>query len=404
MTDSRIERKEYLDKLIAFRDKNIIKVITGVRRCGKSVLLELFQNYLLKQGVSEEQIVAINLEDYDFYELREPAKLHSYIKERLNKDKLTYIFIDEVQHCEDFPRVVDSLYLKKNVDIYLTGSNANLLSSEIATLLSGRYVEIMMLPLSFKEYVSSTGDTKELSRKYLEYIENSSFPYTLDLKGQPKEITLYLEGLYNTIVVKDISQRKKFPDTMMLESIARFVFDNIGNPMSTKKIADTMTSFGRKIDVKTVEKYVRALMESFIVYQAKRYNIKGKQYLKTLEKYYVVDIGLRYMLLGSRSTDVGHILENVIYLELLRRGYDVYVGKIDDLEVDFVAQDQKKTIYYQVAATVRDENTLKRELIPLQKISDHYPKVILTLDDDPEADYDGIRRVNALDWLMGTTE
>lgn len=404
MTDSRIERKEYLDKLIAFRDKSIIKVITGVRRCGKSVLLELFQDYLLKQGVSEEQIVAINLEDYDFYELREPAKLHSYIKERLNKDKMTYIFIDEVQHCEDFPRVVDSLYLKKNVDIYLTGSNANLLSSEIATLLSGRYVEIMMLPLSFKEYVSSTGDTKELSRKYLEYIENSSFPYTLDLKGQPKEIRDYLEGLYNTIVVKDISQRKKFPDTMMLESIARFVFDNIGNPMSTKKIADTMTSFGRKIDVKTVEKYVRALMESFIVYQAKRYNIKGKQYLKTLEKYYVVDIGLRYMLLGSRSTDVGHILENVIYLELLRRGYDVYVGKIDDLEVDFVAQDQKKTIYYQVAATVRDENTLKRELTPLQKINNHYPKVILTLDDDPEADYDGIRRINALDWLMGITE
>lgn len=404
MADGRIERKEYLDKLIAFKDKNIIKVITGVRRCGKSVLLELFQDYLLKQGISEEQIVAINLEDYDFYELREPAKLHSYIKERLNKNKMTYIFIDEVQHCEDFPRVVDSLYLKKDVDIYLTGSNANLLSSEIATLLSGRYVEIMMLPLSFKEYVSSTGDTKELSRKYLEYIENSSFPYTLDLKGQPKEITLYLEGLYNTIVVKDISQRNKFPDTMMLESIARFVFDNIGNPMSTKKIADTMTSFGRKIDVKTVEKYVRALMESFIVYQAKRYNIKGKQYLKTLEKYYVVDIGLRYMLLGSRSTDVGHILENVIYLELLRRGYDVYVGKIDDLEVDFVAQDQKKTTYYQVAATVRDENTLKRELTPLQKISDHYPKVILTLDDDPEADYDGIRRINALDWLIGATE
>lgn len=404
MTDNRIERKEYLDKLVAFKDKRIIKVITGVRRCGKSVLLEIFQDYLLKQGVAEEQIVAINLEDYDFYELREPSKLHSYIKERLNKDKMTYIFIDEVQHCDDFPRVIDSLYLKKNVDIYLTGSNANLLSSEIATLLSGRYVEIMMLPLSFKEYVSSTGDAKELSRKYLEYIENSSFPYVLDLKGQPKEIKDYLEGLYNTIVVKDISQRHKFPDTMVLESIARFVFDNIGNPMSTKKISDTMTSFGRKTDVKTVEKYVRALMESFIVYQAKRYNIKGKQYLKTLEKYYVVDIGLRYILLGSRSTDVGHILENVIYLELLRRGYDVYVGKVDDLEVDFVAQDRKKTTYYQVAATVRDENTLMRELTPLQKINDHYPKVILTLDDDPEADYDGIRRINALDWLIGINE
>ena len=404
MMNGIIERKEYLDKLIAFKDKSIIKVITGVRRCGKSVLLELFQDYLMKQGISEEQIVAINLEDYDFNELREPAKLHSYIKERLNKDKMTYIFIDEVQHCEDFPRVVDSLYLKKNVDIYLTGSNANLLSSEIATLLSGRYVEIMMLPLSFKEYVLSTGDTKELSRKYLEYIENSSFPYAVNLKGQPKEIRDYLEGLYNTIVVKDISQRNKFPDTMMLESIARFVFDNIGNPMSTKKIADTMTSYGRKIDVKTVERYVKALMESFVVYQAKRYNIKGKQYLKTLEKYYVVDIGMRYMLLGSRSTDVGHILENVVYLELIRRGYDVYVGKIDDLEVDFIAQDQKKTIYYQVAATVRDENTLKRELVPLQKVNNHYPKVILTLDDDPEADYEGIRRINALDWMMGTTE
>lgn len=404
MMNGIIERKEYLDKLIAFKDKSIIKVITGVRRCGKSILLELFQDYLMKQGISEEQIVAINLEDYDFNELREPAKLHSYIKERLNKDKMTYIFIDEVQHCEDFPRVVDSLYLKKNVDIYLTGSNANLLSSEIATLLSGRYVEIMMLPLSFKEYVLSTEDTKELSRKYLEYIENSSFPYAINLKGQPKEIRDYLEGLYNTIVVKDISQRNKFPDTMMLESITRFVFDNIGNPMSTKKIADTMTSYGRKIDVKTVERYVKALMESFVVYQAKRYNIKGKQYLKTLEKYYVVDIGMRYMLLGSRSTDVGHILENVVYLELIRRGYDVYVGKIDDLEVDFVAQDQKKTIYYQVAATVRDENTLKRELVPLQKVNNHYPKVILTLDDDPEADYEGIRRINALDWLMGTTE
>ncbi len=399
-----INRKDYLDKLIAFKDKNIIKIITGVRRCGKSVLLELFRDYLLKQSVSEEQIIAVNLEDYDFYELRDPAKLYSYIKERLNDDKMTYIFIDEVQHCKDFPRVVDSLYLKKNVDIYLTGSNANLLSSEIATLLSGRYVEIMMLPLSFSEYVSGTGDITELSRKYAEYIEYSSFPYVLELKGQPREIRDYLEGLYNTIVVKDISQRNKFTDTLMLESLTRFVFDNIGNPLSAKKIADTMTSYGRKTDVKTVEKYMKALTDSFIVYQSKRYDIKGKQYLKTLEKYYVVDIGLRYMLLGSSSTDVGHILENVVYLELLRRGFDVYVGKIDNVEVDFVACGQKKTVYYQVAATVRDENTLKRELTPLQKINNHYQKIILTLDDDPEADYDGIRRINALDWLMGTAE
>lgn len=317
---------------------------------------------------------------------------------------MTYVFLDEIQHCEEFPAVVDSLYIRKGVDLYITGSNANMLSSEIATLISGRYVEVSMLPLSFKEYVLSTGSSNELARKYIAYLENSSFPYALALAGQPKEIRDYLDGIYNTIVVKDIAKRNKIPDTMMLESVLRFVFDNIGVKLSTKKIADTMTSEGRKIDVKTVEKYMKALMESFIVYQAKRYNVKGKQHLKTLEKYYAVDIGLRYMILGSRSTDVGHILENVIYLELRRRGYEVFVGKVDDLEVDFVAMEQKKPTYYQVAASVRDERTLQRELAPLQKITDHYPKVILTLDDDPEADYDGIRRINALDWLMGTVQ
>lgn len=395
-----INRQEYLEKLIALRDKQLIKVITGIRRCGKSTLMEIFQNYLKSNGVSDENIISINFEDYDNYDLREPSKLYSYIKEKLSDREMNYIFLDEIQHVEDFPRIVDSLYIKKNVDVYITGSNAYMLSSEIATLLSGRYVEIKMLPLSFKEYVESTGDTKELSRKYADYIENSSFPYTLELRDTPKELYNYLEGIYNSIVVKDIANRKKITDTMMLESIARFLFDNIGNPMSTKRIADTMTSMGRKIDVKTVEKYVSALTESFVMYQAKRYNVKGKQYLKTLEKYYAVDIGLRYMLLGTRSTDVGHILENVVYLELIRRGYDVYVGKIDDLEVDFVAMDKKQIAYVQVAATVRDENTLQRELLPLQKISDNYPKVILTLDDDPDADYDGIRRINVLDWFI----
>lgn len=399
-----IQREQYLSKLVAFRDKQIIKVVTGVRRCGKSTLMEIYQDYLKNNGVSDEQIIAINLEDFDFYELRDKAKLHAYIKERLVQDRQTYIFIDEVQQCEEFPIVIDSLYIKKNVDIYLTGSNAYMLSSKIATLLSGRYVEISMLPLSFKEYVTSTGDISDLSRKYNEYLESSSFPYVLELKGQSKEIKDYLEAVYNTIVVKDIASRKKIVDPMMLESVTRFVFDNIGSKLSTKKIADTMTSNGRKIDVKTVEKYLNGLMESFIIYQAKRYNVKGKQYLKTLEKYYVVDIGLRYMLLGSRAIDVGHILENVVYLELLRRGYDVYVGKVDELEVDFVAMDQKRITYIQVAASVRDERTLARELASLQKIADHYPKMILTLDDDPEADYEGIRRINALDWLMGLVD
>ncbi len=401
---NKIQRTEYLNKLIAFRDKKIIKVITGVRRCGKSTLMQIYQDYLRNNGVEENCIVSVNLEDYDYYELRQPKNLHSYIKERLVSGKMTYIFLDEIQRCESFPEVVDSLFIKDNVDLYITGSNAYMLSSEIATLISGRYVEISMLPLSFKEYVLSTGSSAELSRKYAEYLENSSFPYALELKGQPKEIKDYLDGIYNTIVVKDVASRKRFPDTMMLESVARFIFDNIGNPLSTKKIADTMTSYGRKIDVKTVEKYLNALMESFIVYQAKRYNISGKQYLKTLEKYYVVDIGMRYMLLGSRSTDIGHILENVVYLELLRRGYQVYVGKVDEFEVDFVAMESKRIIYFQVAATVRDESTLRRELAPLEKINDHYQKFILTLDDDPEADYNGIRRINVLDWLMGNVE
>lgn len=400
----RIERKEYLEKLIAFRDKQVIKIITGVRRCGKSTLMELFQDYLKSQGVLEEQIVAVNLEDYDFYELRNPKKLHTYIKERLVQGKMTYIFLDEIQHCEEFPEVVDSLHIKKDVDIYLTGSNAKMLSSEIATLISGRYVEISMLPLSFKEYVLSTGSTSELARKYTAYVETSSFPYAIQLAKQPKELRDYLDGIYNTIVVKDIAQRNKIPDPMMLESVLRFIFDNIGNQLSTKKIADTMTSNGRKIDVKTVEKYLKALMESYIVYQAKRYNVKGKQHLKTLEKYYAVDIGLRYLLLGTSSSDVGHILENIVFLELLRRGNEVFIGKIDDLEVDFVAMDGKQTTYYQVAASVRDEKTLARELASLEKISDHYPKIVLTLDEDPQADYNGIRRINALDWLMGTVK
>lgn len=400
----RIERSEYLMKLISWKDKQLIKVVTGVRRCGKSTIMEIFQDYLRTHGVAENQIVLVNLEDFDFYELRDPKKLYDYIKERLIPNKMTYIFLDEVQHCQEFPRVVDSLYIKKNVDLYITGSNAHMLSSEIATLISGRYVEISMLPLSFREYVESTRDTKDLPGKYRRYLETSSFPYALELADQPNELRAYLEGIYNTIVVKDISLRNRIPDAMMLESITRFVFDSIGSPLSTKKIADTMTSAGRKIDVKTVEKYLKALMDSFVIYQAKRYNIKGKQYLKTLEKYYVVDIGMRTMLLGSRAMDVGHVLENVIYLELLRRGYEVYVGKVDDLGVDFVAMDQKRTIYYQVAASVRDENTLRRELTPLQKIPDHYQKVILTLDEDPEADYDGIRRINALDWLVGLTD
>ena len=399
-----IQRREYLNKLIAFKDKQIIKVITGIRRCGKSMLMEIYQDWLCNHGVASEQIVSINFEDMDYEELTDYKKLYQFLKSKLLSDRTTYIFLDEIQHVENFPKVVDSLYIKKNVDIYITGSNAYMLSSEIATLISGRYVQIEMLPFSFKEYMESTGSMEDRGVKYTEYLSNSSFPYALELKGHPAEIRDYLEGIYNTIVVKDIITRKRITDPMMLRSVLRFIFDSIGSPISSKKIADTMTSGGRKVDQKTVERYLDALTEIYIIYPAKRYNIKGKQYLKSLAKYYVVDIGLRFMLLGSRQADMGHILENVVYLELLRRGYEVYVGKVDNLEVDFVAQNEKGTTYYQVALSVRDEKTLDRELRPLQAIRDHYPKVILTMDDDPEAQYDGIRRINARDWLLGLTD
>ena len=399
-----IQREEYLNKLIALKDKKIIKVVTGVRRCGKSKLLEMYRKWLLEQGVEEERIVSINFENLDFEDLTDYKKLHTYLKEHLLKDNMTYIFLDEIQNVEQFPKVVDSLYIKDNVDIYITGSNAHMLSSEIATLLSGRYIQIEMLPLSFKEYMISTGSMNDRGIKYVDYLQNSSFPYTLELEGQSDEIRSYLEGLYNTIVVKDIINHSKISEPMMLKSILKFIFDNIGNPLSSKKIADTMTSSGRRIDTRTVEKYLDALTESYIIYQAKRYNIKGKQYLKTLEKYYVVDIGLRLMLFGSKQIDAGRILENIVYLELLRRGYDVYVGKVDEFEVDFVAQNGKGTTYFQVALSVRDEKTLERELRSLRAIKDHYPKILLTMDDDPEVHYDGIRRINARDWLLGLEE
>ena len=275
-----------------------------------------------------------------------------------------------------------------------------MLSSEIATVLSGRYVSLKMLPLSFAEFHNGTNPEKPLFENYTKYLESSSFPYILSLQGQPKEINEYLNGIYSTVILKDVIGRYKIADSMMLESIVSFIFHNIGSRLSTKKISNTMSSSGRNIDTKTVEKYISALMDSFIIYQAKRFDIKGKQYLKTLEKYYVVDIGMRFMLLGRKNADVGHILENVIYLELIRRGYRVFIGKFEEFEVDFIAEKFGEIIYLQVAASVRETLTLERELLSLQKIKDNYPKLLLTLDEDPDADYDGIKRTNALKWLM----
>ena len=400
ITTKTIKREEYLERLRNLKHKKLIKILTGIRRCGKSTVLEMFKNELLKNGVDENQIIFINFEDYENKSLRNPDVLYNHIKKLLTS-KMNYIFLDEIQRVENFPEVVDSLYIKDNVDLYLTGSNSSLLSSEIATLISGRYVEIKMQPFSFAEFVMATGQSESLPKAYRLYIETSSFPYVLELLQTPQEINSYLEGIYNTILVKDIIDRKKIADTNVLKSVTQFIFDNIGLELSSKKIADTLTSNGRKSDPKTIEKYVSSLEESFIIHKVSRYNIKGKEYLKSLEKYYVSDIGLRNFMLGKKAMDVGHILENIIYLELLRRGYSVYVGKIDDMEIDFVAQNQQGNFYIQVAASVRDENTLKRELRSLQAIKDNYPKILLTLDDDPEGDYEGITRTNALDWLVG---
>ena len=395
-----IERKEYLDKLIGFKDKQLIKVVTGIRRCGKSTLFELFRNYLLKNGVTKEQITSINFEDADFEELTDYKKLYKFLSNKLIEDKKNYIFLDEIQNVREFQKAVDSLYIKKNVDLYITGSNAYFLSGELATLLSGRYVEIKMLPLSFKEYLSTFEDKTDLTRKFRMYLENGSFPYILQLDNDKKLINDYLEGIYNTVILKDVVTRKNIKDVAVLESIVKFMFDNVGNNASVKKISDTMTSYGRKVTSPTVESYLSGLIDSFILYKVNRFDISGKQYLKTAEKYYVVDLGLKQFLLGTKRQNLGHNLENIVYLELLRRGYEIYVGKIGVNEVDFIAIKNGITEYYQVSQTVMAEETLERELKPLNSIKDHNQKFLITTDEVPLTTHNGIKQINIIDWLL----
>jgi len=402
----KINRESYLSILKNFKDQQIIKVITGVRRCGKSTILEMFQDYLKENGVEEKQIISINFEDADYEELLDRKKLYEYIKERLVKGRKMYIFLDEIQMVHEFQKTVDSLFIKKDVDLYITGSNAYLLSSELATLLTGRYVEIKMLPLSFKEYMSTFEDKSDISRKFRDYLRYSSFPQAVQLyKVNPENIKLFLDGIYNTVLFKDVMQRKGITDKNMLERVVRYLYDNIGNRTSMKNISDNIEGIEKKASYNTISNYVEALIDSYLIFRVNRYDIKGKKYLKTQEKYYAADIGLRYHMLGQGSgRDMGHILENIVYLELLRRGYEVYIGKYDELEVDFVAKTPENTVYYQVALTTREEGEetkiLDRELEPLKKINDNYPKYILTLDDDLDADFDGIKKINVLDWLL----
>ena len=408
----RIDRKEYLDFLVKSKDRQIIKVVSGVRRCGKSTLFEIYKDFLLENGVAKNQIISINFEDMDYEELTDYKKLYEYIKSKMIEDKRNYIFLDEIQHVDKFEKVVDSLFIKENTDLYITGSNAYFMSSELATLLSGRYIELKMLPLSFKEYYQAKLEYEKLEQKenrisktliqyYNEYIVNSSFPYTLQLDSDLKNIHEYLSGIYNSVLLKDIVARLKISDVMRLESVVKYIFNNIGNLTSLSKIGNTLTSMGRKTDAKTIEKYIRGLTDSLLVHEVSRYNIKGKEFLSTLSKYYVADLGLRQMILGNRNIDMGHILENIIYLELLRRKGNVYVGQFDKNEIDFVVINSNEIEYYQVALTVLDENTLKRELDAFKNIKDNYPKYLITLDDVMvNTDYDGIKVVNALEWLL----
>ena len=395
-----INREEYLDELIRWKDKDLIKVVTGIRRCGKSTLFDLFIDYLKMSGVKSNQIIYINLEDAD-YDFKDYKELYHFINEKIISEDNFYVFLDEVQNVPGFQRAVDSLYIKKNVDVYITGSNAYLLSGELATLLSGRYIEIKMLPLSFKEYVSAF-DNNNYQQLFLDYMRNGGMPGNINiLKSNVNDLDKYLDGIFSTIVYKDIMARNNITDKLLLESVIKYIFDSIGSPISIKKISDTLTSKGISTSNHTVENYITALLESFLIYKADIFDVKGKNLLARDYKYYVVDSGLRSYLLGKKAdSDMGHILENIVYLELLRRGYKVYVGKVDDLEVDFVAENRDGLRYYQVALTVRDEKVLERELRSLQKTGDHYPKTLLTLDMDLETDYDGIKKINVVDWLL----
>lgn len=396
-----IPRPEYMNFLKRYQDHHLIKVISGVRRCGKSTLFYLYRQYLLNHGVMPEQIITINFEDLAYESLCEYHALYRYIMERMQADKMNYIFLDEIQHVKNFEKVVDSLFIKDNADVYITGSNAYFMSGDLATLLTGRYVELSMLPLSFREFSQGMTGDMSLSEQYNAYIRISSFPYALQFQDDSQAVEEYLSGIYNTILVKDTLRRMRSSDTMMVESLMKFLAANIGSLISPNKIANSMTSAGRKIDNKTVEKYLQGLKDSLLIYQADRFDVRGKQLLKINAKYYLVDPAFRRLLINDTGRDTGHILENVVYLELLRRGDKVYGGQLPRGEIDFVVEKSGTREYYQVAESTLLPEVLERELKPLQSVPDQYPKYLLTLDEiAPEADYDGIKKKNVLRWLL----
>ena len=404
-----VERKEYLKRLAQWKDEQVIKVITGIRRCGKSTLLMQYQTWLKANGVSADQIVSVNFEELEYEELLDYWKLYEYLKNHLCVGKKTYIFLDEIQKVAAFEKVVDSLYVKPDIDIYITGSNAYMLSSDLATLLTGRYVEIRMLPLSFKEFLGITALDAE--QGLTEYLRDGGLPYIAVMNRTSEKVETYLEGIYNTVIVKDIEDRqarkesepskRKITDITLLKTIAKYLASVAGNPVSIRSITNYLTSNGRKLSPNTVSDYVDALIESFIFYPAERFDIVGKQLLKSNRKLYIVDLGLRNYILPRQNYDLGFSLENIVYFELLRRGYRVMIGKVGNTEVDFVAERKSTYSYIQVTADMTAKETFERELKPLSNIRDNYEKIILTADRFTPGNYNGIQVKYLPDWLLG---
>ena len=404
-----VERKEYLERLLQWKDEQVIKVITGIRRCGKSTLLLQYQTWLKANGVSADQIVSVNFEELEYEELLDYRKLYEYLKNHLCVGKKTYIFLDEIQKVTAFEKVVDSLYVKPDIDIYITGSNAYMLSSDLATLLTVRYVEIKMLPLSFKEFLDITALDAE--QGLAEYLRDGGLPYIAVMNRTSEKVETYLEGIYNTVIVKDIEDRqarkeseppkRKITDITLLKTIAKYLASVVGNPVSIRSITNYLTSNGRKLSPNTVSDYVDALIESFIFYPAERFDIVGKQLLKANRKLYIVDLGLRNYILPRQNYDLGFSLENIVYFELLRRGYRVMIGKVGNTEVDFVAERKSTYSYIQVTADMTAKETFERELKPLSNIRDNYEKIILTADRFTPGNYNGIQVKYLPDWLLG---
>ncbi|RAQ30090.1 ATPase [Hydrogeniiclostridium mannosilyticum] len=403
-----VQRTEYLEQLRSWKEEEVIKVVTGIRRCGKSTLLKQYMEMLLSEGTEESQIIYINFEELENEELTDYKRLYQYLKEHIDESKKNYIFLDEVQMVDSYEKVVDSFYVKDYVDMYITGSNSYMLSSDLATLLTGRYIEIKMLPLSFREFWQMTGMEKDAA--FAEFMKIGGLPYVARMDRKKEKVNTYLEGIYNTVIIKDIEERqrrrekdpnkRKITDIALLKAISKYLASVIGSPVSIRGITDYLASNGRKVSANTVDDYVEALIEAFIFYDAERFDIAGKELLKSNRKFYMVDLGLRSHILPKKRYDLGFSLENIVFFELLRRGYQVNIGKVGNAEVDFVARKDDDIIYYQVTADMTAEETFERELKPLRLIKDNYEKTVLTLDKFTIGNYEGIKVVNAIDWLL----